>query len=88
MAYDDHRSRGRASSQQLKILDALEGVVGYSRRELAEVTGIELSSVCGRVNELLAIGMLIEKPARRCSITQRLVHPVRLPHDVIVPSAL
>lgn len=42
-------------------------------------TGLELSSICGRVNELLGSGLLEEAPTRRCRITGKSVHPVYAP---------
>ena len=48
----------------------------YSRRELAKECGLELSSVCGRINELLAVDLVRELPARKCKITGRTVKPV------------
>lgn len=78
VAYRDHKAAGRVSAQQQQILDALAGGRALSRRELAEVAGLELSSVCGRVNELLQSGWLVEVPTRACRVTGRRVHPVAL----------
>lgn len=76
-AYREHRDSGKVSGQARRILDSMLGGVSYSRRELAEHTGLELSSICGRVNELVAAGLLEETPTRRCRITGKSVHPVR-----------
>jgi hypothetical protein len=43
------------------------------------VTGLELSSICGRVNELVKLGMLQEQSPRKCGITGRRVVPVIKP---------
>jgi predicted transcriptional regulator len=50
-------ANGETRRQQ--ILDALFMRPAMSRSQLAEVTGMRLSSVCGRVNELLEDGKLI-----------------------------
>jgi hypothetical protein len=76
-AYREHRDTGKLGRQASFILEQM-GDKTYSRRELARHTGLELSSVCGRVNELLAIGLLEEVDSRRCSITGKTIHPVRL----------
>lgn len=77
-AYHEHRDTGKLSRQANTILSQMAPGTTYSRRELARHTGLELSSVCGRVNELLAIGLLEETATRRCSITGKTVHPVKL----------
>jgi hypothetical protein len=75
-AYNEHKAAGKLSQQQMDILDALEIGFGFSRSELVEVTGIRLSSVCGRVNEMLQLGVLAELEPRRCTVTGRTVRPV------------
>ena len=49
-----------------------------TRNELAEASGIRLSSVAGRVNRLVAIGVIEELPARKDKHTGRSAHPLRL----------
>lgn len=78
-AYHWHRDTGRLSAQCLHILDSMQPGWSYSRRELIEITGLELSSICGRVNELLAMGLLEELAPRKCNMTGRSVIPVRKP---------
>jgi hypothetical protein len=50
----------------------------YSRREMAKEFELELSSVCGRVNELVGMNLLEELPSRQCKVTGKTIHPVRL----------
>ena len=76
-AYKEHRASGRLGNQAQKILNDMIPGAAYSRRELVQLTGLELSSICGRVNELLSIGMLEEGSPRKCSITGKTVCPVR-----------
>ena len=59
-AYKEHRDTGKLGMQAQRILTAMIDGQGYSRRELARAMGLELSSVCGRVNELLQAGLLVE----------------------------
>jgi hypothetical protein len=78
-AYHEHRDSGRLGAQHLHILDQMRPGWGYSRRELMLITGLELSSICGRVNELVKLGMLQEQSPRKCGITGRRVVPVIKP---------
>ena len=75
-AYKEHRAAGKVGQQAQSILDSMDSGFGYSRRELAKKTGLELSSVCGRVNELLSLGLLVEGEKRRCLITNKTIAPV------------
>jgi len=43
---------------QEKILDLLCDNVPRTRKEIRDATGLELSSVCGRINSLIALGVL------------------------------
>ena len=75
-AYRDHREKGKVGAQARKILVAMRPGVEYSRRELVDLTGLELSSICGRVNELLGSGLIQEGRTRPCRVTGKSVHPV------------
>lgn len=44
--------------KQRLVYEAIDRHRGASRSELATLTGLRLSSVCGRVNELVASGMV------------------------------
>lgn len=75
-AYKDHREAGKVSAQARSILDAMKPGIKYSRRELVEITGLELSSICGRVHELLGSKLIREDTPRKCRITGKTVKPV------------
>ena len=75
-AYKEHRAKGKVGSQAMSLFDAMQFHEDYSRRELAGLTGLELSSICGRVNEMLQIGMLKEVSPRKCKVTGKTVKPV------------
>ena len=57
-AFNSIRREGKLQPMQKSILDALDGGRTYTRKQLRQVTGMELSSVCGRVNSLLAAGLV------------------------------
>lgn len=80
IAYDKVRENGKLPAQQQKIVDFLGWWPGFdfTRKEINARTKIELSSVCGRVNELIKRGVLEEMPLRRCRVTGESAHPVRL----------
>jgi hypothetical protein len=77
-AYIEHKDTGKLGKQASNILEKMVPAKDYSRKELARLTGFELSSICGRVNELLEMGMLEELAPRKCSITGKNIHPVKL----------
>tara|TARA_R110000868_G_scaffold218623_1_gene469428 strand:- start:53 stop:346 length:294 start_codon:yes stop_codon:yes gene_type:complete len=77
-AYIEHKETGKIGKQASTILNKMDPNCDYSRKELARLTGFELASICGRVNELLAIGLLDELASRKCSITGKNIHPIQL----------
>jgi hypothetical protein len=80
-AYNEHKATGKVGAQANTILEKMRPNVNYSRKELSKIIGIELSSICGRVNELLALGLLVEDAQRKCLITGRKINPVRIRND-------
>lgn len=51
-----------------------------SRRQIAQLTGLETSTVAARTNALVAARRLVEsEDLRRCPITGRCVHMVSIP---------
>jgi Mn-dependent DtxR family transcriptional regulator len=78
-AYHEHRDSGALSRQKKELLQAVLDGRDYSRRELAEATGILMSSVCGAVNELIKRGFLVHGPQRKCTITGKTINPVSRP---------
>jgi hypothetical protein len=77
-AYHEHGDEGKIGKQCRLILSKMREGRDYSRREMAKEFELELSSVCGRVNELVAVGLLEELESRPCKITNKTIHPVRL----------
>ena len=79
-------STGKVAHQQMEIIRNMKNMEvficghrpDFSRRELAGIMGMETSSVSGRVNEMVRAGLLVELEQRKCSITGRLITPVKL----------
>ena len=79
VAYHELRDSGKLGKQCQHILDSMRPGWSYSRRELIEVTGLELSSICGRVNQLIGIGLLQDGAPRKCGVTGKTITPVIKP---------
>lgn len=77
-AYVEHKETGKLGRQASTLIEKMTPNKDYSRKELSRETGIELSAVCGRVNELLSIGLLEELEPRKCTITGKRIHPIKL----------
>jgi hypothetical protein len=75
-AYKEHQAEGKVGTQANSIYRIMQAGKDYSRRELVAVTLIELSSVCGRVHELLQLGLLKEGKKRKCKVTGKTIIPV------------
>jgi len=76
MAYKEHRATGKVGSQAMYIFETMGFNKDYSRREIVQITGLELSSVCGRINEMLQSGMIEELVPRKCNITGKTIKPI------------
>lgn len=57
-AYQDAKDSGLTHRTRGLVLAALRGYGPMTRHELSAVTGLPLSSICGRVNELMAEGLV------------------------------
>lgn len=69
-AYHRASAYGKLTAQQKLIVDWLSARIGdATRQEVARGTGIGINAVCGRVNELLADGVLRETKKRKCRVT-------------------
>ena len=67
-AYESFRDSPKLSTQQRMIIEFLRNRPA-TRGEIAEGTGIRLSSTCGRVAELLKSGAIEDCGCRPCAIT-------------------
>lgn len=81
-AYREHKASGAALKQWHRIYNTVRFFSigdGITRAELEQKTGIRLSSVCGRVNELMnakPVGLIREGNQRVCRVTKHLAHPL------------
>lgn len=77
--YHEHKRSGKLGDQESLVLGYLRDNSGknYSRSELANDLGMRLSSVCGRTNTLLELGLIEERTKRPCGITGKTISPVR-----------
>lgn len=79
-AYSELKSSGKCGRQVDFILSKLEHGRDYTLREIQQLTGLEINAVSGRVNDSKKLGLLVHSANKRqCSITRKLVQPVRLP---------
>jgi len=79
-AFHDHSRSGAAAGQREKILNLLEmnPRLDWSIGEIAYAMGMEKSTVSARINELLAVGELEERPRRKDRRSGVTVRPVAL----------
>lgn len=68
------------SKQQRIIVDFMKAHPGacYTRQELTRDTGLTINATCGRVNELLVAGVLVEDGRKDCTVTRNRVNALRL----------
>ncbi len=76
-SYDALKASG-FKGQHAAIVSHMERGQIYSRRQLANLTGLETSAVAGRCNELIADGQLQVCGHIHCPITGRTVEGVKL----------
>jgi hypothetical protein len=70
---------GKLSRQQSQIMGVIYAGQDYSLQELVKLTGMPINAVSGRCNELRTARRLEHGRTRPCSVTGRMVHPVKLP---------
>lgn len=73
-AYADHIASGQALRQSDRVFAAIKARPQSTRAELARDTGIEKTSICGRVKELLQAGRIEEVEGIKCSVKGNVVH--------------
>lgn len=88
LAYVSVRDDGTVANQQAKILALLRTIpaTALSRLDIANLTGIRLSSVCARVAELRADGKVHEPGTRPCPHTGKTVKIVQATPDLLTPA--
>ncbi|HDR9065515.1 TPA: MarR family transcriptional regulator [Burkholderia contaminans] len=80
----EQKESGKAKKQRLAILNYLRLIpsVGLSRNDIARIFGFPIQSVCGRIGELKAEGLVVEDAPRLDPFTERKVKPVRAAPDL------
>lgn len=73
---------GKATDQRVKICKLLSRKQyqkkGLTRRQIANITGFELSAVCGRVNELMLCSALMYGDTCTCKTTGKTVERIKI----------
>lgn len=79
-AYHDLEAAGVLGGQQRRIMLFLHTYPqqSFTRAELAKLMGMRLSSICGRVNELIELGYLEDGDKRKCRESGRTCHVIRV----------
>ena len=75
--YKDIKNDGTVGKQEQTILEVLKRTTPLSLREIKDRTNIDINAVSGRVNGLKHKGLVEECDKRPCSISKRLITPVR-----------
>lgn len=76
-AYHDHEASGKASTQRARIMAYMRHQTRpVSRREIARALGLETSTVSGRVNELMDVG-IVAVGRMQCPVTGKKVHALK-----------
>ena len=78
-AYHEILADGTVRSKKARILKLVERIGGRTRRQLSQITGYELGTVAGRVNELIAEQKLEEVSTEVDPITNKNVGVVDRP---------
>lgn len=76
-AYDALKSSKALGKKQQQILDVMHLSRAYTRRELSRLANMEMSSVAGRVNELIFMRYIEVVGRKECSITHKLVEALK-----------
>ena len=78
LAYENLRQSGKEQTQKARILnEIIKHPNGLTRRQLAAVSGMELSAVCGRVNSLSEDGLVDESEDTKCAFTGKTVKLIK-----------
>lgn len=81
-AYHDIAEDGTASCQRLRVLDILSATrYPLTRREIAREIGIEITSACGRLDELEKAGSVAKDAPRLNPLTGKWNVTYRLAHE-------
>ena len=80
--YHDIQIEGLVGKQQIQIYNILAKVnKPITRRELAHHTGMEIGANAGRVNEIVAKGIIVECEKRKCRLSKRMYGTIKLKEE-------
>ncbi|RQM48674.1 hypothetical protein EHZ19_10750 [Paraburkholderia bannensis] len=85
LAAYDSLDEGHKRTQKQIIVDLFElrGTT-LTREQIAERTNLRLSSICGRVRELLDLGLLVVRGTLKCVATGKYQETIGLPAAEVV----
>lgn len=79
-AFRDAILSGKGQDKAMRVFEAVKRIGPCTRRQVAEFTGMDTSAVSGRMNDLVASGLVLEDDEiRPCPITRKRVHWVSVP---------
>tara|TARA_R110002020_G_scaffold246481_1_gene460288 strand:- start:307 stop:627 length:321 start_codon:yes stop_codon:yes gene_type:complete len=76
-------TKSKLSKMQKAIMKQMEYNQEYTRKELAAKTGMETSTIAGRVNELVKSGAIIIVGKKICSISNKNVESLMKERELI-----
>lgn len=75
-AYRNLIQNGSISTSSAKVFDSIDRNGSKTRSQIARDTGMPINCVCGRVNELIADGVLKDGLKVNCPVTGHSAHLV------------
>ncbi|WP_430228045.1 hypothetical protein [Paraburkholderia tropica] len=84
-AHDALDANGERLTQKKIVMNLFEGPgTVLTREDIAARTNLRLSSVCGRVRELLDLGLLVVRGTLKCVATGKYQETIGLPAAEVV----
>lgn len=77
ISIDHYRSQARGQ-QSARVLGYICEHAHCTRQEISQGTGIPINCICGRVKELLDVGVIEERGMKRCNVTGNAVNALRV----------
>lgn len=80
MAHDELVQSGKLGRQASLIVEFIRARGGdWSLQEISRGTGLPINAVSGRCFDCKKAGALVEGEVRKCRVTGKTIHPVKLP---------
>lgn len=74
-------AQSKLSKMQKRIIEFMDSNTRYTRKQLSVMTGMETSTIAGRINELVKSGAVEIVGKSKCPITNKTVESVQLTGD-------